>query len=121
MTPAEWVALVGQQGMPVCAAGVVLWAVIWSLRRSAKTQDQLLDRILHGDGNGGPSIVRLGDQLQTIGRQQGINTDAIEQLASSMGSMRAEVGDLRSDVQQLGSAWEECRATPGCPNNAEGQ
>ena len=113
MTPAEWVALVGQQGMPVCAAGVVLWVVVWSLRRAAITQDQLLDRILHGDSNGGPSLQRIGDQLESVGRQQGVNTTAIEQLAT-------EVSGMREDVQGAVASLDVCRATPGSPLHEPG-
>ena len=101
MTPAEWVALVGQQGMPVCAAGVVLWVVVWSLRRSAATQDRLLETILHGDGNGAPSLQRIDERMDTFEHQQRTNTGQI-------------VG-IRDDLQKLASAWEQCRKTPGCP------
>ena len=99
--------------MPVVSAGVVLWVVIWSLKRAATMQDQLFQQVLHGDGNGSPSLQRIGDTLDGVVRQQGTNTTAIEQLAT-------EVSGMRSDVQGVVSTLDICRATPGSPLHEPG-
>ena len=104
MTPAEWVSLsemIGKQGLPTIAAAIMMGIVIWQLKRSAITQDTLLDRILHGNGNGAPSLQRIDERMDTFEHQQRTNTGQI-------------VG-IRDDLQKLASAWEQCRKTPGCP------
>ena len=104
MTPAEWVSLsemIGKQGLPTIAAAIMMGIVIWQLKRSAITQDTLLDRILHGNGNGALSLKKIDERMDTFERQQRTNT--------------GQITGVRDDIHKLSTAWEQCRQTPGCP------
>jgi len=123
MTPAEW-DTAARVGLPTVLSIAFLSIAIPVLRTVLRRG---LEQIVHGDGNGAPSLSGLDARLDLFGGQQRRDTQAIGDLASGMVAVRqevagitAEVAGIREDVRQLGTAWDECRATPGCPQSAPG-
>lgn len=86
MTIGEIVKLIAQDGAAVVGFAVLLWVTIANNKASNRRNDQLLEKVLHGDGNGAPSIKKVldrQDEQSAVLADHGVRISAIEQRCAS--------------------------------------
>lgn len=77
--PLTLVDAIGRVGLPTVSAALILWMVIRAQARQEKLTDRLFQQVLHGDGNGGPSIAKVLQRLDSTDAEvAGIKADVVQ-------------------------------------------
>ncbi|MCC7495344.1 MAG: hypothetical protein IT204_23545 [Fimbriimonadaceae bacterium] len=108
MEDLQWVRAVGELGLPTVAAGVMLVLFVRQQRRESDRVDRLTQeltaRIVHGDGNGSPSLARVVDRLDALAARLQAQEDRLGGLTGELGAVRAGLAQQQHRCDELHGA-----------------